>query len=342
MKILLVAKPWKGGLAKYVSLALEEMFPGSVRWLPTYPDTTAEQIKYRRNRQAWRADRVSVISGSDPDAVIFINHMDAFRHLRHRSRHILWVTDAPKLDPADAAPYGRIFISDGGYEKEILASVGPDVYGGELSFAHHPPIHRPMPSPPRLKSVCFVGNTDPARDRLIEHLFRAGLRPTVVGNYFLRHPLWWRHPLFFRPGVPNEAMGRIYARHRVSLNIHARVIRGGTNMRTFECAGFGISQVVDANRGVETAFDPETEILTYDRPEEMVAQIRRLLEDPERSARIAANARRRALSQHTYYHRMLQLLSGVIPDKQLRAAAARVGVVPQGAGPGASGTSSEI
>ena len=334
MKIFLVAKPWKGGLAKYVSLALEEMFPGCIRWLPTRPDTTAEQLKYRRNRHAWRASRVSIISESDPDAVIFINHMDAFRHLGHRSRHILWITDAPKLDPADAAPYGRIFLSDGGYEKEILAAAGPRVYRGELAFACHPPIHRPEPSPTRPRGVCFVGNADPARAPLLGHLFRAGIRPTVVGNYFFRHPLWWRHPLCSRPGTPNEAMGRIYARHRVSLNIHARVIRTGTNMRTFECAGFGIAQVVDRTRGVETAFDPEKEILTYDRPETMVAQIRRLLEDPARTAQIAGNARRRALSQHTYYHRILQLLSGIIPDDQLRSAAARVGIAPQGAGPG--------
>lgn len=326
MTILLVAKPWKGGLAKYLHMALKAMFPEEVRFLPTYPDTPAQRRAYRRNRQAWRESLVPVIEQAEAEAVIVVNPLEAFRRMAHSPRHVLWITDAPRLEPADTAPYGRIFLSDGGYEEEIQAVSKPGVYAGELPFAHHPPLHCPAPAASRPKTVCFVGNADPARDALLARLFAAGLHPTVVGNYFFRHPLWWRHPLAVRPAVPNEAMAGIYARHRVSLNIHAQVIRTGTNMRTFECAGYQIAQVVDAKAGAETAFAREREILTYTDPEDMVRQIRRLLQDPDRARAMARRARQRALDRHTYYHRIQTMLDGVVNENRLRQGARRVGI----------------
>ena len=45
-KYLLVAKPWRGGLANYVFRALEELYPGEVFWLESHPRTMVQKGKF--------------------------------------------------------------------------------------------------------------------------------------------------------------------------------------------------------------------------------------------------------------------------------------------------------
>ena len=100
--------------------------------------------------------------------------------------------------------------------------------------------------------------------------------------------MFWQYPFSFRPAVANDAMGDVYARHKIALNIHARVVRRGTNMRTFECAGYGIPQIVEYRPGIENYFTPEKEILIFRDVDEMAAQIHSLLDDPARAQNMAA------------------------------------------------------
>lgn len=324
MKILLIAKPWKGGLARYMYMALQDLFPGKIEWLSTYPRTLKERLEYTLNRETWKRGLTLKIKASCYSAAIFINYLSQFKELEYNPNHVLWLTDGPGLNIEELSPYGRIFLSDSSYEPELLRAINRERYAGELPFAHHPAIHRPVLCVSRQKDICFIGNKDSRRNQHISYLFRAGLRPTVVGNYFFHCPIAWRYPLLFRPAVTNKTMGMIYAKHRVSLNIHASVVHHGTNMRTFECAGYGIPQVVDYRSGIEAYFKPEEEILVYKELEEMPDQILRLLREPRLSKRLAKNASRRVLTDHTYYHRIITLLNGIVPTEELNEAATRV------------------
>lgn len=303
-RVLLIAKPWRGGLAHYVYAALQEMFVGDVEWLPTYPNSWREHLAYLRDKSGWRNRLLDRINAADCERVLFINAFGPPGGLSHPERNILWMTDSAQIDPAAATSYSRIFLSDPGYLSDLKQKIGPDRVAGVLSFAFDPQIHAPAPPQPPRYDVCFIGNRDPKRDEYLPALFAARLRTLIVGNYWLKHTLAYRHPLSFRRSVSREGMGSIYARSRISLNLHARVVREGTNMRTFECAGYGIPQLVEYRPGIDELFDPGSEIVTFHSTCEMVDQARRLLADADLRCRLAENARRRALAEHTYRHRL--------------------------------------
>jgi hypothetical protein len=312
--VLLVAKPWKGGLARYLFDALQDLFPGQARLISTYPDSPADYLSYRVNKRKWLHDRVTHINTSDYDCALFINHIPAFRDLRIDRRHVLWLTDAPNLSPGDCAPFERIYLSDTGYEKELLQTIEPVRYRGELPFACHPKIHHPVSASANLAECCFIGNKDSQRDIWLKGLIASGVRPVIYGNYFLRDTLFWQHPTLFRPALSNTKMGTVYAHHRISLNLHAAVVRHGTNMRSFECAAYGIPQVIDYRDGLTRHFAAESEIQISHTPELMAEQIKNLLSHPDLAASMAQRARRRALAEHTYYHRIQTMLDGWIPN----------------------------
>ncbi|HEU4949220.1 MAG TPA: glycosyltransferase [Candidatus Deferrimicrobiaceae bacterium] len=317
MKVLLVAKPWRGGLASYVFRALQDLFPGEVQWWATRPLHAAERLDFLRNREAWYGGLKERLVSAEAEAMVFINHLKMFDELPPHPRKVLWLTDDPKPRAGELSPYDRIYLSDPGYADEVTAIVG-DRYGGEIPFGYCPTVHVPAPPAARRNDVCFIGNRDPKRDRYLASLLERGFRPTVVGNYFLRHRLFWRYPGCFRPAVPNDRMGRVYAGHRLSLNVHAEVLRQGTNMRTFECAAYGIPQLVEYRPGIERFFTPGEEIATFSDEAEMLDRLSRLLSEPSQAAVLAANARRRALREHSYHRRAISLLEGVLPPDLLR------------------------
>lgn len=312
-RILVVAKPWRGGLARYVCRALEAVVPGAVEWLPTHPLGTAERLRYVRDRGAWRRRLVTRIGATDWRAVLFINHLAAFAELSPRDNLVLWLTDGPRPHEDVLSPYGRVFVSDPGYGAEVEAALAPGRYGGVLPFAHDPTVHRPHPRSRPARGVCTIANRDPKRDAHLRPLLDAGMDATVYGNYFLRHRLSWRHPTRFRPPVRNAAMGRAYARHAASLNVHATIVREGTNMRSFECAGYGIPQVVEYRPGLERYFEPDVEIAVYHEPTEVVDAVRALLADPRRARNMAERARARVRAEHTYRQRVIRALGDLLP-----------------------------
>jgi spore maturation protein CgeB len=313
-EIVLVAKPWRGGLGKYVFDALHGMFPGRVKWITTRPVSVSDRLIYLRGKRSWEEHLLTSIRETSSRAAIFINHLPLFENLEFDPNRVLWLTDGPRPHRGQLAAYGRIFLSDLGYEPELLQAIEADRYGGELPFAFSPAVHRTLENHAPSKGICFIGNRDPKRDLHLDALFNAGIRPTIAGNYFLHHSLFWRHPQYFRPAVTNERMGHIYSQHQVSLNIHAQIVRQGTNMRTFECAGYGIPQLVEYREGLERFFEPDREIVVYRDLKEMVEKARWLLGDSAARSKMAARAQIRAMEEHTYGHRRKTLLQEFLPS----------------------------
>ena len=307
-KVLLIAKPWRGGLARYIFLALEQLFPGRVEWVPTRPVSFADQLLYRLNKQRWEQLLVEKIRTADRDMALFLNHLPPFSSLTFHPGNVLWLTDGPDPSSGDFAPYAKVFLSDSGYLPNVARVLPNERLGGELGFAYSPAIHHWRKTRSERKQLCFIGNKDPKRDPYIEALLNSDIACSFVGNYFLRHRLFWRLPGSFSSSVSNEKMGLTYADHQLSLNLHAQVVRQGTNMRTFECAGYGIPQLVEYRPGLEKYFEADREILTFSGPEEMLDNAKKLLSDPEYRKKLAANAMSRAAEEHTYVHRMQTIL----------------------------------
>jgi spore maturation protein CgeB len=83
----------------------------------------------------------------------------------------------------------------------------------------------------------------------------------------------------------------------------------GVNTRAFELAATGACQLADFKDDLTTLFKPGEEVVVYrDLPE-----LRRLLDHhvarPDEARAIGANARRRALADHTLRHRVEEMLT---------------------------------
>ena len=306
-KVLLIAKPWKGGLGQYFFQALQDFFE-DVHWILTYPVGFHDQLAYRRNKKRWRIGLTHQIASADYDIAFFINTINEFAKLEHSDRNIIWITDDPRPVIQQLDAYGRVYLADPGYKDDVIPYLRGTQYGGILPFAHLPGTHTPHRCDQPKNGVCFIGNRDPKRDPFFDALLSSKVILKIYGNYFLKSPLFWRYPGSILPAVPNLKMGRIYSRYAMAINIHAQVVRGGTNMRTFECAGYAIPQAVEIRPGLEDYFEPEREIAVFRSSSEAVEKIERLIKDQKMLQAMAHRAREHALAAHTYHHRIKTLL----------------------------------
>lgn len=118
-------------------------------------------------------------------------------------------------------------------------------------------------------------------------------------------------PLFGR------AMYEELAASKVTINRHATSVAGSfaNNMRLYESTGVGTALITDQKRNLSRIFDPGREVLTYATADDLVKQVTVLLEDDDRRAKVAAAGQKRTLREHTYAHRMKELVS--IVEKEL-------------------------
>ncbi|MBM4360076.1 MAG: glycosyltransferase [Deltaproteobacteria bacterium] len=173
-----------------------------------------------------------------------------------------------------------------------------------LPFACDPALH------PRFESVseaeqrqlgaevCFIGNWDAERERLLGPLADAGLGLAIWGAPYWRDRC--RHAGLRRAWRGRELLGReqalATAASGVMVNVLRRQNKGACNMRTFEIpcqGGFMLHE-----RSAETAafFPAEVACGDFASPEELVAEARRWLADPDGRARVAEEGHRRALA----------------------------------------------
>jgi spore maturation protein CgeB len=306
IRILLVAKPWQGGLSKYIFSALKEHKDVSAKIIHTYPITKLERLKYIQNKKKWLAELIKLINNTKYDLGIFINYLSDFKYLKNSNNNVLWFTDKPIILKAELRKFCQVYLSDMGYKKN-LDFLGN--FAGELSFAHDSNFHFPQKSNSLFKkSLCSIMNKDIKRDHWLEKIAMENEIPDVYGNYFFNHSLFWKYPLKFHPSVRNKQMGNIYNQYEISLNIHASVVREGTNLRTFECAGYGIPQIIEYRPGLENFFEPEKEILTFSTIDEFNYQYKRLSSDKPLRKRLAMSSRRKVEASHNYKDRVDKIL----------------------------------
>jgi spore maturation protein CgeB len=117
------------------------------------------------------------------------------------------------------------------------------------------------------------------------------------------------------PGSPilrdyrGEAWGRdmyrVLGNSGITLNRHGDIAEGqAINMRLYEATGMGSVLLTEAAPNLPELFEPGREVIAYESPEDLVAQVERLLDDGDERRRIAEAGQRRTLSDHTYAKRM--------------------------------------
>jgi spore maturation protein CgeB len=190
-----------------------------------------------------------------------------------------------------------------------------------LPCAADPTVHRPLPLPAAEAAtlgapVAFVGAGYRNRRYTFRSLMDLGLR--IWGSD-------WEQagalaPAVQRDGarIDTEDSVRIFNATAVNLNLHSSTYVDGVdprgdfvNPRTFELAACGAFQLVDRRALLPPLFQAGNELVTFTDAGELRDLVRHWLDRPDERAAIAAAGRARALTEHTFRHRMESLLEAV-------------------------------
>ncbi len=281
-----------------------------------------------------RADFVARVSAHDAALILFIrpdlltaSDLDEIRAAQPRARLACWL-----MDPIGRMPgvetllprFDAVFLYDAG---DLAAARRLNPASHLLVLAFDPEDYSPAAGPVEKRwALTFIGSPSPDRLRLLERVvgdldLGPGAVRFVVGHWRLV-PLIGRRRLhrrsrLFRDGyldmetLGHGAIGEIYHRSTLCLNIHQPGTVSGFNMRVFEAAGAGLPQIVERLPGLGDHFREGEEIACYGDPEELVATVRRLLAHPEEAAEMGRRAAAAAAARHTYRHRVQAILAAM-------------------------------
>ena len=125
--------------------------------------------------------------------------------------------------------------------------------------------------------------------------------------------------------VDSEDSVRVFNASKINLNLHSSTYHEGVdprgdfvNPRTFELAGAGACQLVDQRALLPPLFAAGRELAVVESAAAMRAAAAHYLACEDERLALAGRARQRALAEHTYAHRMEDLLAAVIGSAQER------------------------
>lgn len=159
--------------------------------------------------------------------------------------------------------------------------------------------------------VSFVGGISPAHGKAVPLLERLAVETPIeffgYGAQLLpaSSPIRARH----HGEVWGLDMYRALARSRVTLNRHIDVAENNANnMRLYEATGVGTMLLTDMKDNLGELFDVGREVVAYRNVDEAIELIRHYDANPDEAAAIARAGQQRTLAEHTYRHRMAELV----------------------------------
>lgn len=179
-------------------------------------------------------------------------------------------------------------------------------------LAFDPSVLEQIEDTERTIPFSFVGSLSRAHSERIAFLERlceeAGLQVwgTGVDSVSADSPIRRNH----RGPAWGAQMYAILARSQMTFNKHIEIAgEFANNSRLYEATGMGALLLTDSKVNLSEMFDPVAEVISYDRAEEAIAEANGLIADPDRLRRVAEAGRARTLRDHTYRHRMEELVT---------------------------------
>lgn len=270
-----------------------------------------------------RPNLVLVMNGLHVFPADHAAHIDAIRRMGIRTA--IWFADDPYFTDYStplAPHYDYVFTHE--------MSCIPLYQGAGCQQVHYLPLassqslFKPMQVGHEYRSdVCFIGVGFPNRIALFNTI-----APYLVGRkVILAGPLWHQLQHFSQfkngihlQGVPMRESVNYYNGAKIVLNMHrltydatynknSRNLPGlSINPRTYEISGCGALQITDRRSDLANYYTPGHDIETFDHPNELIHKINHYLIHEEERLRIATNALRRTILEHTYAARLAKLL----------------------------------
>ncbi len=111
-------------------------------------------------------------------------------------------------------------------------------------------------------------------------------------------------------------MYNILYNSNIALNNHLNIAgRFANNMRLYEATGVGTFLITDYKDNLHTLFEPGSEVIAYNSAEECVELVTYYLAHEEERQAIARAGQQRTLREHSYLHRMQELVNFI--ERQL-------------------------
>jgi nucleoside-diphosphate-sugar epimerase/spore maturation protein CgeB len=219
-----------------------------------------------------------------------------------------------------------------GYHVYLSFTGGPTLrrieaeYGSPAARALYcsvdPQAYQPLPTPKRW-DLTYLGTYSPDRQPTLEKLLIEparccpDLRMAVAGPQY-PGDIDWPDNVERIEHLPPVKHADFYSASRMTLNVtRADMIEAGwsPSVRLFEAGACGTPILSDRWEGIDSLFEPGSEIILAGTTEEAIAALSRP------SARIGAAARRRVLAAHTAAHRAAELEKHLIEAMTRRPAA---------------------
>jgi hypothetical protein len=188
-------------------------------------------------------------------------------------------------------------------------------------LAFEPAILDALPEAPAADiDVSFVGTVSS------DHRQRIALLLAVAERYDLK--LWGNLPQAlpassplhrcFQGEVWGTDMYQVLRRSRITLNSHIDLAgREAGNMRLFEATGVGAFLLTDFKDNLDTLFAPGREVAVWRSTDDCLKAVGRAIGDDNGRAAIARAGQAKTMAQHTYRHRVSQLL-GFVEEMRAR------------------------
>ena len=205
--------------------------------------------------------------------------------------------------------YDAVFLKDR-YMLDLFSRMIASTKFHYLAEACNPRVHRPLPlsSADRDQYGCdamLAGTLYYYRQEILERLACFDLK--IWGA----QPDWLVHRLLGKSTgrhVHGDDKVRAALAARICVNTLHYAEVNALNCRAFEIAGCGGFQLVTNVPVVAEHFEPGSEVVTFGSAAELVEKVTYYLQNPIEAAAIAARGQVRAHREHTYEHRLHELL----------------------------------
>ncbi|WP_062047168.1 glycosyltransferase [Bacillus sp. JCM 19034] len=241
---------------------------------------------------------------------------------QHRIPVGLWVVDDPYLI--------KVHLSQGKpYDFLITQEInGPAFYANKGMKAYYLPlaVNETIYFPKKVdrdyqSDICFVGSGMPNRIRLFQQLtdYFKDKKITIIGRWWepLKKQVNWHRKVINKTIKPEET-SRYYSGAKIVLNIHRQSsdktynpfpLKANTpNNRTFDIAACRAFQLSSFRKSMSDFYGAD-EIVQYYTPNDLVEKLEYYLTNHEEREAISHKAYERTLYEHTYVHRMKQLIA---------------------------------
>lgn len=237
---------------------------------------------------------------------------------------VFWDVDAPAtLDRVQQQADDPFRLLIPRYDCIFTYGGGPPVVNAYLDWgakschpiynAHDPTTHHPAEVDPRFEGLCgFLGHRLPDREARVDEFFFKSAEALPSQRFVLGGNAWEdkKRPrnVAYVGYVSPPDHNAFNCTPRALLNINrSSMARYGFSppTRVFEATGAGACLITDAWQGIEEFYVPGLEILVAANGDEVIEILSDL--SPERAETIGKAARKRALAEHTYRQRVIQL-----------------------------------